>query len=93
MIIDAVLEVLFGSVAFVLLLFPESVVPAFAAEGGALDNGMQAIAGYLEPVSAWVPFDALAVVIPAVSTCLLFSLTVRGIRVAMSFVSGGGGDA
>lgn len=93
MIVDAVLGVLFGAVAFVMLLFPESVVPSFASEGGALDTGIQTIAGYLVPVSGWVPFDALAVVIPAVSTCLLFSLTVRGIRVAMSFVSGGGGEA
>ena len=91
LIIDGLLLVIFTVLAAGLSLFPVRVVPAFMQEGGALDTGIDQVVSWLGPVSAWVPFDAVAVVFPAVTACVVFSLSVRAIRVGMSLVSGGGG--
>lgn len=92
MIVDGLLFAFFAALAGLVSLFPASALPAFMAPGGSLHSGIAAVVDYMGPVSAWVPFDAVAVVLPAVLASLAFSLTVRAIRFVMSLVSGGGGE-
>jgi hypothetical protein len=89
MIVNAFLSVLGGVIAGVLGLMPHLAVPSWISGVG---SSLSTVTGALSGSSAWVPWDILELGLAVTFAGIGISVAVRGIRIAASFATLGGGS-
>jgi hypothetical protein len=89
MVIDAILNVLSGAIAGLLGLMPHLAVPSWISSVG---DALSTVTSALGATSAWLPWDILELGIVVSLAGVGLSVAVRGIRIAASFLTLGGGS-
>jgi hypothetical protein len=89
MIIDKFLDFLASIAVYVIGLFPTWALPTWWST--AVTSWGSIVSG-ISDLAHWVPLDAVFQVATAVFLVSIFSFTVRIFRIALSLVSGGGGN-
>lgn len=69
---------------------PALPVPAWLSGGAA---NVASVLGKAAALGNWVPFDVAAVVVASVVACLLAGVAIKVARIAVSFLTVGGGSA
>lgn len=90
MITDTIVSWWGGVVAWAIGLFSFPVVPEmFATLSGFIDS----MSAWTANTGVWIPWGLLTTGIAAVGVCLIAAVSVKLVRVALSFLSAGGGSA
>ncbi|SFC94947.1 hypothetical protein SAMN04487968_1165 [Nocardioides terrae] len=90
MILQAVLELVFGLIDGLLGLLPTAPPPDWFADGAGYFGQIWAMGTGL---GGWVPWDVFGLVLASVGTCLAIAVVVRITRILISVFTGGGGSA
>ncbi len=90
MITKAILTVVLAPVNFVLGLVPAVSWPSWLS-GSTFTSFPSAIGSKLALVDNWLPIDALMVVFPFVFIAWGLHMSIKGIRLVVSLLTGGGG--
>lgn len=95
MITSAIFGVLTSLVSGIFALFPSFGWPAYltGTGSGTLAGQLAQLTSSLDAFHAWMPGSQLVAAIGLVLAALLFSVVVRGIRMVVSLLSGGGGGS
>ena len=90
MIIDKFLDFLTSIAVYTIGLFPTWSLPSWWSNAV---TGWTTIVSGVSDLAHWIPLEAVYQVGSAIILVSIFSYSVRLIRIAVSLVSGGGGNA
>lgn len=90
MIVEALVDVLFGIVEFVIGLIPTTAAPVWIADASGY---LETLWGYGAGLGAWVPWSLVGTVFASVLSCVAIGLVIKLVRIVASFFTAGGGSA
>lgn len=90
MVVDLLLKVVQGMVAWTLGLLPHLAVPDWLTQGIAtFDSLLSGLSG----TQGWLPWTALSLAIGLALAAAAVTVAIRGFRIVLSFLTLGGGGA
>lgn len=90
MVTDAIIKAFAAIAAAVMGALPHFAVPSWLTQAGSL---VATITGALTGTSAWLPWTALGLAVALVLASVGIAIAIRGVRIAASFLTLGGGGA
>jgi hypothetical protein len=89
-IVEAIISAASAVAAWLPTLFPVVAVPAFVA---GIPASVGNVSVYLDGLDPWVPLPLVVTAIGAWALCLAASVVIKVARIALSFLTAGGGSA
>lgn len=90
MVIESLLELIGTVVVWLLEAMPHLGVPGFIASAA---SALSFVLGLLDGTSGWIPWTVLFAALALMIATLGIVVIVRGIRMTLSLLTGGGGGA
>jgi hypothetical protein len=90
MVTEALMSIVAGVATFFAGLMPSFAPPDWMTT---LPDKVGAVGSYINSVDVWLPFSHAAIVLGFIALAVLVGVIVRGVRIAASFATLGGGAA
>ena len=90
MVIDAIISVLAGFVAWLVALISVPESPAFL---GDLQGYLDTASGYVTGTGQWIPWPIMVGIFAAWGISIVAMVSIKGVRIVASFLTLGGGSA